>query len=101
MLYWLPNTAASSVRLYWESFHSERSEEVKIPMGWSAFPKKIFPMSQRGLEKCYTQMVYCHELEAGGHFAAFEQAEVFVNGWKAGQPFTEKLLLGLISRLRE
>lgn len=78
MLYWLPNCAASSARLYWESFHGSRTEEVKIAMGCSGFPKEIFPMSKRWLEKRFTNLVYYNELEAGGHFAAFEQPAVFV-----------------------
>jgi len=43
MLYWLPNVAASSARLYWESFNKRNAEPVRIPVGCSIFPKEVFP----------------------------------------------------------
>ncbi len=78
MLYWLPGTAASSARLYWESFRNPSLDKVEIPTGCSIFPKEIFRSSRRWAEKRFTDLVYWNELEKGGHFAAFEQPEVFV-----------------------
>ena len=78
MLYWLPAAAASSARLYWESFRSMPSDEVTIPSGISIFPKEIFRCSKRWAEKRYTNLKYFNELPTGGHFAAFEQPETFV-----------------------
>jgi len=81
MLYWLPGTAASSARLYWESIESFRStvtDPITIPVGCSIFPKEIFRTSRRWAEKRYANLVYFHEVEKGGHFAAFEQPETFV-----------------------
>jgi hypothetical protein len=75
MLYWLPSAAASSARLYWESFRSIPTESVTVPSGCSIFPKDIFRTSRRWAEKRFTQLVYFNELEKGGHFAAFEQPE--------------------------
>jgi len=79
MLYWLPKAAASSARLYWESFGRASMEEVQIPVGCSIFPKEIFRSSRRWAEKRFRQLVYWNELDRGGHFAAFERPEIFVN----------------------
>jgi len=78
MLYWLPGTAASSARLYWESFRSVPPDLVTVPTGCSIFPKEIFRTSRRWAEKRFAKLVYFNELEKGGHFAAFEQPETFV-----------------------
>jgi pimeloyl-ACP methyl ester carboxylesterase len=83
MLYWLPGTAASSARLYWESFGRTSMEDVRIPVGCSIFPKEIFRSSRRWAEKRFRQLVYWNELDRGGHFAAFEQPESFVNEVRA------------------
>jgi pimeloyl-ACP methyl ester carboxylesterase len=78
MLYWLPATAASSARLYWESFRMPNLAEVPIPTGASIFPKEIFRASRRWAEKRFTRLIHWNELPRGGHFAAFEQPELFV-----------------------
>jgi pimeloyl-ACP methyl ester carboxylesterase len=80
MLYWLPAAGASSARLYWESFRTiPTMGEIAVPTGCSIFPKEIFRSSRRWAEKRYTNLVHWNELERGGHFAAFEQPEAFVN----------------------
>jgi pimeloyl-ACP methyl ester carboxylesterase len=78
MLYWLPRNAASSARLYWESFRQVPTGEIPIPTGASIFPKEIFRPSRRWAEKRYTNLIHWNELEKGGHFAAFEQPAIFV-----------------------
>lgn len=78
MLYWLPATGASSARLYWESFARFGEGEVKLPTGASAFPKEIIPAPPKWAERRYTNLVYWNELDKGGHFAAWEQPELFV-----------------------
>jgi len=78
MIYWLTSSAASSARLYWESFGSPNMDPVDLPMGCSIFPKEIFRASRRWAEKRFRKLIYWNELESGGHFAAFEQPEVFV-----------------------
>jgi pimeloyl-ACP methyl ester carboxylesterase len=83
MLYWLPGAAASSARLYWESFAQPPTGEVEVPTGCSIFPKEIIRCSRRWAEKRFTQIVYWNELEKGGHFAAFEQPETFVSEVRA------------------
>src|SRR6266851_298898 len=83
MLYWLPNAAASSARLYWESFNKRNSEPVRIPVGCSVFPKEFFRASRRWAEKRYPNLVYWNRLDRGGHFAAFEQPDLFVKELRA------------------
>jgi pimeloyl-ACP methyl ester carboxylesterase len=79
MLYWLPGAGASSARLYWESFNSPSFDPVTVPTGCSIFPKEIFQCSRRWAEKKFTNLVHWNELDAGGHFAAFEKPEVYVD----------------------
>ena len=78
MLYWLPGTAASSARLYWESFGTPPMDKPKVPVACSIFPKEIFRSSERWARKHFDSLVYWNELDKGGHFAAFEQPETFV-----------------------
>ncbi|MBW2244193.1 MAG: alpha/beta fold hydrolase [Deltaproteobacteria bacterium] len=78
MLYWLPATAASSARLYWESFNQVSMDPIGIPVGCTIFPKEIFRCSRRWAEKRFTNLIHWNEPERGGHFAAFEQPATFV-----------------------
>jgi pimeloyl-ACP methyl ester carboxylesterase len=79
MLYWLPRTATSSARLYWESFRNPPLTPVKVPVGCSIFPKEIFRSSRRWAEKHFGALLHWNELERGGHFAAMEQPDLFVD----------------------
>ena len=83
MAYWLPATGASSARLYWESFNRDRTGDVDVPTGCSIFPKEIIRPSRRWAEKRFTDIRYWNELDRGGHFAAFEQPELFVEEVRA------------------
>jgi epoxide hydrolase len=80
MLYWVTATATSSARLYWESFGAARrtAHTVTIPTGVAVFPKEIVPPVRRWLEPRYTDIRHWSEMPKGGHFAAFEQPELFV-----------------------
>ncbi len=79
MVYWVNAAAASSARLYWESFGGALgAEPVQVPMGGTVFPKEIFRTSKRFAERVYPNIIYWSERSNGGHFAAFEQPEVFV-----------------------
>ncbi|MFC0589353.1 epoxide hydrolase family protein [Novosphingobium aquiterrae] len=79
MLYWLPATGASSARLYWESFASFVPQEIALPVAVSAYPKEILPTPRKWAERNYKRLVHWGEMEKGGHFAAWEQPEAFVN----------------------
>ncbi|WP_199589320.1 epoxide hydrolase family protein [Blastococcus sp. TF02A-26] len=83
MLYWVPGTAASSARLYRESFRREAWPPTAVPMGAAIFPHEIFTPSRRWAERAFTDIRRWSELPAGGHFAALEQPEVFVQEVRA------------------
>ena len=78
MLYWLSGNAASSGRLYWESFNSVAMDDITIPVGCSIFPKEIFRCSRRWAEKRFKNIIHWNDMKEGGHFAAFEQPEAYV-----------------------
>jgi len=82
-IYWLTNSAASSGRLYWQSFGKSRPPKVHVPMGGTIFPKEIFRSSRRWAEARFSDIVYWTEQPKGGHFAAFELPEIFVNELRA------------------
>jgi pimeloyl-ACP methyl ester carboxylesterase len=84
MLYWLTNSATSSARLYWESFPSSVVDEVSVPSAYSLFPEDVFVASERWLRTRFTDLRYYHQAERGGHFAAFEQPEIFVREVRDG-----------------
>jgi epoxide hydrolase len=83
MFYWLPATGASSARLYWESFNKPFLGPVPVPVGCSIFPKEIFRPTRRWAEKQFPNLHYWNELDRGGHFAAFEQPEAYVDEVRA------------------
>jgi pimeloyl-ACP methyl ester carboxylesterase len=78
MMFWLNNCAASSARLYWESFTTPNLDPIHTPTGCSIFPKEIFRSSRRWAEKRFSNLIHFNELEVGGHFAALEQPELFL-----------------------
>jgi pimeloyl-ACP methyl ester carboxylesterase len=79
MLYWLGAAGASSARIYWESFGKAKPQEVTMPVGVSTFPKDIMPAPRSWVERRMKNIVYWNELPRGGHFAAWEQPELFVD----------------------
>ncbi|MFF3225909.1 epoxide hydrolase family protein [Nocardia suismassiliense] len=90
MMYWLPGTGASAARLYWESIaqvdewiSGEVTSTVDVPTGCSVFPKELQRPSRRWAAKRFTDIRYWSEPERGGHFAAFEQPELFVEDIRA------------------
>jgi pimeloyl-ACP methyl ester carboxylesterase len=80
MLYWVTATAASSARLYWESFGPGRrsAHRVDVPTGVAVFPKEIIAPVRRWMEGDFTNIHHWSEMPKGGHFAAFEQPELFI-----------------------
>lgn len=78
MLYWLNNCAASSARLYWESFNKPNLAPIEMPVGCSIFPCEIFRSSRRWAEKRFPNLIHWNELPRGGHFAALEQPTLFI-----------------------
>ena len=78
MMYWLTNSSASSARLYWESFNSFNMDPIHMPVGCSIYPREIFRCSRRWAERRFSNIIHWNHLDKGGHFAAFEQPELFV-----------------------
>ncbi|MCG8925076.1 epoxide hydrolase family protein [Lentzea sp. CC55] len=80
MLYWLPNAAASSARLYWEEgwggAMAGSPPPNPVPAGFSIFPGEAVQASRRWVERRYETVLHHARLERGGHFAALEQPEV-------------------------
>ncbi|CAA9483056.1 MAG: Epoxide hydrolase, partial [uncultured Sphingomonadaceae bacterium] len=84
MMYWLPNTGASSARLYWEGMREMMkggmpSSPMRTPAGISMFPGEQLRLSRRWAERRFADLVHFNELEQGGHFAALEQPASFVD----------------------
>jgi pimeloyl-ACP methyl ester carboxylesterase len=76
--YWLTNTGISSARLYWEShlaFFDVKG--VEIPVGVTVFPDELYPAPRSWAEKAYPKLIHFNEVDEGGHFAAWEQPEIF------------------------
>jgi hypothetical protein len=87
MIYWLTNSAASSARMYWENARyltTEPERPVRIPTAYTQFPEEIFAFSERWLGTRFSDLRYYRAAERGGHFAAFEQPEIFAREVRAG-----------------
>jgi pimeloyl-ACP methyl ester carboxylesterase len=84
MVYWLTNSAASSARMYWESFRTLKPDPAAVPTAYSQFPEEIFAYSERWLRTRFSDLRYYNQAPRGGHFAAFEQPELFVDEVRAG-----------------
>jgi pimeloyl-ACP methyl ester carboxylesterase len=90
-LYWLTGTATSSARLYWESGRSiaalvasgKKPPEIKLPVGFTVFPGEIFQAPRSWAEKVYPNLIYFHEAAKGGHFAAWEEPQLFSDELRA------------------
>jgi pimeloyl-ACP methyl ester carboxylesterase len=84
-LYWLTNTAVSSARLYWENKLSfVAPKNVAIPVAVSVFPDEIYTVSRRWAEQAYPKLIHYNKLPKGGHFAAWEQPELFTTELRTG-----------------
>lgn len=84
-LYWLTQTGASAARIYWED-HSNNFNAVDIPelpVAVTVFPGEIYRAPRSWAERCYRNLVYFSEAKNGGHFAAWEQPELFVQEVRA------------------
>jgi len=87
-LYWVTNTGVSSARLYWETFQLPKAgffdpRHVTIPVAVSVFPDEIYAAPKNWAEKAYSHLIYYNRLDKGGHFAAWEQPQLFVGEMRA------------------
>jgi pimeloyl-ACP methyl ester carboxylesterase len=78
MFYWATNSATSSARIYWESFGKARATQLTIPVGVAVYPKEIVAPVRAWMEVDYPRIVHWSNQPKGGHFAAFEQPDLFV-----------------------
>jgi pimeloyl-ACP methyl ester carboxylesterase len=78
-LYWLTGTGASAARIYWEDHSNNFNARgmIDMPVAVSVFPGEIFRAPKSWAERCYTNLFYFNEVDDGGHFAAWEQPELF------------------------
>jgi pimeloyl-ACP methyl ester carboxylesterase len=88
-LYWLTNTPASAARLYWETGRSATAAfkhpppHVSLPVAFTVFPGEIFQAPRHWVKKAYHNLIYFNEAEKGGHFAAWEEPEIFASEMRA------------------
>jgi pimeloyl-ACP methyl ester carboxylesterase len=82
-LYWLTGTGASAARSYWEDGRAQAlaagqaPAEVSLPVGFTTFPGEIWRTPRSWVEQSYPTLVYFNEVDKGGHFAAWEEPELF------------------------
>jgi pimeloyl-ACP methyl ester carboxylesterase len=88
-LYWLTGTGASAARSYWENTQAAAAAvgharpEVKLPVGFTTFPGEIWRTPRSWVEKSYPSLTYFNEADRGGHFAAWEEPELFTTEIRA------------------
>lgn len=85
-LYWLTNSATSAARIYWENRNIEivgsasmKTDQIKLPVAITAFPEDVFVSPESWARKAFKNLIYFHEVNKGGHFAAWEQPELFTS----------------------
>jgi pimeloyl-ACP methyl ester carboxylesterase len=84
-LYWLTNTATSAARLYWENgargsvivAAAQKTGEISLPVAITVFPDDVYRAPETWARRAYRNLSYFHEVDKGGHFAAWEQPELF------------------------
>jgi pimeloyl-ACP methyl ester carboxylesterase len=84
-LFWLTNTAISAARLYWENKFSYLDvKNVGIPVAVSVFPDELYQAPRSWAERAYPKLIHYNKLDKGGHFAAWEQPQLFSQEVRAG-----------------
>jgi pimeloyl-ACP methyl ester carboxylesterase len=83
-LYWLTNTAGSSARIYWEnrgreliSSTAQKTNEISIPVAITVFADEVFRAQESWARRAFRNLIYFNEVDRGGHFAAWEEPEIF------------------------
>jgi pimeloyl-ACP methyl ester carboxylesterase len=83
-LYWLTNTATSAARIYWETAGqsvvlsaAQKTAEITLPVAITVFPGEVYRAPETWARRAYRNLVYFHEVDKGGHFAAWEQPALF------------------------
>jgi len=83
-LYWLTNSGTSAARLYWEnsgrgvtSAAAQKTAEISLPVAITVFPEEVYRVPETWARRAYQNLIYFHEVDKGGHFAAWEEPELF------------------------
>jgi len=83
-LYWLTNSGTSAARLYWENAGrgvtvaaAQMTADISLPVAISVFPDEIYRTPETWARRAYRNLIYFHEVDKGGHFAAWEQPALF------------------------
>ena len=83
-LYWLTNSGTSAARLYWENAGrgvtiaaAQKTAEISLPVAITVFPDEVYRTPETWARRAYRNLIYFHEVDKGGHFAAWEQPELF------------------------
>ena len=89
-LYWLTNSATSAARLYWENAGrpivftaAQKTDQIRLPVAITVFPNEYYQAPESWARRAYRNLIYFHEADKGGHFAAWEQPEVFAQELRA------------------
>jgi len=88
-LYWLTNSATSSAQLYWENNNNnfnavnQKTADINLPVAVTVFPGEIYRAPRSWTQKAYRNLIYFNEVDKGGHFAAWEQPELFASEIRA------------------
>ena len=90
-LYWLTNTATSAARLYWENrargsvivAATQKTGDISLPVAITVFPDDVYRAPEPWARRAYRNLIYFHEVDRGGHFAAWEQPELFASELRA------------------
>jgi pimeloyl-ACP methyl ester carboxylesterase len=91
MLYWLTNSATSSGRLYWEnrgasptSAAAQKTAKISVPLGLTVFPDDVYRPPETWARRANPNLIYFNDVDRGGHFAAWEQPQLFSEEVRAG-----------------
>jgi len=89
-LYWLTNSATSSARLYWETSGqsvllaaAQKTTEIALPVAITVFPEEVYRAPETWARRAYPNLIYFHEVDKGGHFAAWEEPQLFAEEIRA------------------
>jgi pimeloyl-ACP methyl ester carboxylesterase len=83
-LYWLTDSATSAAQLYWENnANNFNAVDISLPAAITVFPGEIYRTPRSWAERSYHKLIYWHEAEKGGHFAAWEQPQIFATEIRA------------------
>jgi pimeloyl-ACP methyl ester carboxylesterase len=89
-LYWLTNSATSAARLYWETSGqsillsaAQKTADISLPVAITVFPEEVYRAPESWARRAYPNLIYFHQVDRGGHFAAWEQPELFASELRA------------------